>query len=233
MTYEEFCSEIEKYWELFNNGLKKQANKHLFAFAERFGAEVARDNGDELLFRFCRDYLDGDRFDSHKQYGIERLPFQLTGLLNDYLAHECKAEKMPQMRWAFQLFGRYYNPHDPKQTSLKPYDILAKAYEHPECDQKTVDLYLEQQVEWLSFGAHHFPDGCCIARESYEETIKTAERIIGEKPVPAVLAEETYYYKALYEMYYNWHDGGRNGDFAELCKAEGIEFNAIAAYYYK
>jgi len=232
MTYEEFFAGIGKYWELFEKGLKKQANKFLSEFAEDFRRSVPRNEGDALLYRFCADYFDGDRFDEHKQERIH-LPFHLTGLLNDYLARECKAEKMPQMRWAFQIFGKYYNPHDPNQEELKPYDILEKAYEHPDCDQKTVNLYLERQVYWLWFGAHHFPEGCCITREDYEDTIKTAKRIIAEKRVPAHLAEDTRYYKALYELYYKWNDGDRVGDFAELCAANGLEFHAVKAYYYK
>ena len=230
MTYEEFIAGTEKYWGLFEKGLKKQANKFLFGFAEQFG-DVPQDEGDAILCRFCREYIDGDRFDGHKRFGLS-LPFQLTGLLNDYLTRECKAEKMPQMRWAYQIFGKYYNPHDPTQSELDAYNILARAYAHPDCDQKTVDLYLEQQVDWLAFGAHHFPDGCCIAREGYEAAVKTAETIISEKRVPDELIEAARYYKALYELYYRWHDGGRSGDFAELCKAEGLEFHELRAFYY-
>lgn len=232
MTYEEFISNIEKYWELFDKGLKKQANKFLFGFAEEFKRNVPQDEGDALLCQFCRDYIDGDRFDGHKRFGLS-LPFQLTGLLNDYFIRECKAEKMPQMRWAVQIFGRYYNPHDPKCEDLKTYDILEKVYEHPDCDQKTVELYLEKQVECMEFGAHHFPEGCCITHEEYEDTIKTAEKIISEKEVPAHLAEEVRYYKRLYELYFKWSDGGRAGDFEELCVKERLDFRAVKAFYYK
>ena len=217
----------------FRAGLKKQANKYLFGFTERFKNEVAQEEGDALLYRFCADYLDGDRFDIHKQHVFERLPFQLTELLNDYFIRECKAEKMPQMRWAVQIFGRYYNPHDPNCDELKTYDILKRAYEHPDCDQKTVDLYLEKQVECLEFGAHHFPEGCCITREKFEDTIKTAEKIIAEKEISPQLAGEVRYFKALYELYYKWHDKGRAGDFGKLCADNDLPFHAVKAYYYK
>lgn len=232
MTYEEFIGEIDKYWELFERGLKKQANKHLFAFAERFKSEVPQTEGDELLFRFCRDYIDGDVFDGHKRFGLS-LPFQLTGLLNEWLVRECRAEKMPQMRWAYQIFGRYFNPHDPTREVLKPYSILERAYGHPNCDQKTVDLYLEAQVELLEFGAHHFPEGCCISREEYADAVKTAEMIISERKAPEELIARVHALRALYELYYNWSDGGRNGDFAELCAANGVPFHAVRAYYYE
>lgn len=231
MTYKEFIGEIEKYWELFESGLKKQANKHLFAFAERFKSEVTQTEGDALLFRFCRDYVDGDVFDGHKRFGLS-LPFQLTGLLNEWLARECRAEKMPQMRWAYRIFGKYFDPHDPTRAELEPYSVLERAYGHPECDQKTVELYLEAQVECLEFGAHHFPEGCCISRGEYADAVKTAEMIISERKAPEELAARARSLKALYELYYNWSDGGRNGDFAELCAANGVPFQAVRAFYY-
>ena len=118
MNYEEFIGGIEKYWELFEQGLKKQANKSLFMFTDEFKRNVPQNEVDELLYHFCGDYIDGDRFDDHKRFGLS-LPFQLTELLNDYFIRECKAEKMPQMRWAVQIFGRYYNPHDPDCSKLK------------------------------------------------------------------------------------------------------------------
>ncbi len=232
MIYDEFITGISKYWEMFETGLKKQANKFLLGFTEEFKQNVPQDEADTLLYEFCCDYIDGDRFDEHKRFGLS-LPFQLTGLLNDYFTRECRAEKMPQMRWAFQIFGNYYNPHDPNQTNLDPYNILERAYRHPDCDQKTVHLYLKQQLDWLVFGAHHFPEGCCIAREEYDDTIRTAERIIAENDVPTNLAEETRYYKALYELYYKWSDGGRVGDFEELCASERLEFHEVKAFYYK
>lgn len=231
MTYDEFLTGLGEYWELFEKGLKKQANKLLFKFAEDFKDNVSQERADELLCRFCRDYIDGDRFDDHKRFGLS-LPFQLTGLLNDYLDRECKKEKMPQMRWAFQLFGRYYNPHDPKNES-DPAAILKKAYEHPECDQQTVDLYFNEQVEWLYWGSHHFPDGCIIARESYRETVDTAEKILSEKAVDPALVDEFNYYVRLYELFYEWSDGGRKGDFGGFCERAGLEFHAVKAFYYK
>lgn len=139
---------------------------------------------------------------------------------------------MPQLRWAYQLGGRYFNPHDPN-LKQDPYDILERAYSHPDCDQKTVELYLECQIDNLGFGAHHFPEGCCIAREVYEECVRTAEMILSEHELPPEYAEELEYYKALYRIYFEWSDGGRKGDFDELCEAAGISFTAPRAFYYK
>ena len=226
MTYNEFLSGVLKYWELFDKGLKKQANKFLFEFSESFKETVSEENADEVLCRFCREYLDEKKFPVRRD-----LPFQLTGLIYDYINRECEREKMPQMRWAFQLFGKHYNPHDPKNEN-NPYNILEKAYSHPDCDQRTVDLYFNEQVDWLYWGAHHFPEGCIISKESCENTIKTAETILSENTVDPALVEEFEYYKKLYEIYYGWDENGRNGDFYALCESAGLEFTPVRAFYY-
>lgn len=227
MTYEEFLAGIGEYRALFEKGLKKRANALLFKFAEDFKANVGVAEADGILFRFCREYLD----EKSLPFADRPLPFQLTGLLHEYIARECDKNKMPQLRWAFQLFGRYYNPHDPK-NERDPAAILKRAYLHPDCDQKTVDLYFNEQVEWLYWGAHHFPDGCIIARGSYRETVAAAERILSEKTVDPALVGEFRYYVRLYELFYEWSDGGRKGDFAALCESAGLEFHEVKAFYY-
>lgn len=231
MIYEEFTARLGEYSALFDKGLKKQANKLLFAFAENFKNNVSQDNADELLFRFCSEFYDEGGFPELREHGCIRLPYQLMGLLHEYLNRECAAEKMPQMRWAYQLGGRYYNPFDPK-LEQDPYDVLKRAYEHPDCDQKTVELYFESQIDELGFGAHHFPDGCCIARKVYEEDVQIAEKILAEHTLPPAFAEELEYYKTLYRVFFEWENSGGKGDFDELCEAAGISFTAPKAFYY-
>ncbi len=231
MTYEEFCAGISEYAALWNKGLKKQANKALAEFAEGFRKNVPQDEADKILYRFCREFYDEDKLSELKEHGCSRLPYSLMGLVWEYLKRECQAEKMPQLRWAYQFGGRYFNPFDPT-LEQDPYDILKHAYEHPDCDEKTVRLYFENQINDLDFGAHHFPEGCCIAREAYEEDVKTAEKILAEHDLPREFAEELEYYKTLYQVYFEWLDGGKNGDFDEIIKAAGISFSAPSAFYY-
>ena len=85
----------------------------------------------------------------------------------------------------------------------------------------------------MYWGAHHFPDSCIISRESYRETVKTAEKILSEKTVAPALIEEFSYYVGLYELFYEWSDSGRKGDFEELCEKSGHKFHAVKAFYYK
>lgn len=231
MTYEEFAEGIGEYRALFDKGLKKQANKLLFEFADNFKKNVPQSEGDEILCRFCREFLDEGKFTEFRIYGSSHLPFQLTGLIFDCLKRECKQDKMPHMRWGYELFGKYYNPHDP-EYEYKPYEILERAYNHPECDQRTVDLYFNAQLNELDFGAHHFPDGCCIDREFYDDCVAVCEKILSEKTVRPEMEAEFRYYKALYELYYKWSGGGRNGDFGEICRKAGLDFEPVAAFYY-
>ena len=231
MNYEQFITEIQEYWDLRDSGLKKQANRFLFAFTKQFKENVSDTDADQILFRFCREYLDEMKFPGDN-LPRRHLPFQITELLNSYLNRECEKNKMPQMRWAFQIFGESYNPHDPERVH-NPYHILERAYEHEECDQETVQLYFSKQLECLWWGQHHFPEGCIITREEFEDTVDTANRILAEKSVDSQLAEELAYYIKLYHIYFAWQENDRSGDFYELCKKEGLEFQGMPAFYYQ
>lgn len=134
------------------------------------------------------------------------LPFQITELLNSYLNRECEKNKMPQMRWAFQIFGKSYHPHD-TQCEHNPYNILERAYTHEECDEQTVQLYFGEQVKILWWGHHHFPDGCCITQETFKDTVDTARKILSEKSVDLQLVAEFEYYVQLYHIYFKWQGG--------------------------
>lgn len=106
MDYEQFITEIQKYWDLRKKGLKKQANSFLFSFTKSFKENVPDADADAVLFRFCREYLDEMKFPGDA-LPRRHLPFQLTKLLDDYLSRECEKNQMPQMRWAYQIFGNF------------------------------------------------------------------------------------------------------------------------------
>ena len=229
MTYEEFIKAVGEYWKLFEGGLKKQANKLLFEFTDGF--EIGTQQSDAILERFCREFFDEGKHSAHHKGGASDLPFQVTRLMNDYLRRQSEQNRMPQMRWAYQLFGNCYNPHDP-QNEHPAYSLLERAYNHPQRDSKTAELYFNEQLETLYWGAHHFPDGCCIKRSVYEETLSIAEKILMDNEIPQKLVSELEYYKKLYEVYYEWTECGRQGDFPELCRAAGLNWSEIPAYYY-
>lgn len=118
------------------------------------------------------------------------------------------------------------------QNEHPAYRILERAYNHRERDLKTAELFLEEQLSVLEFGAHHFPDGCCIERSAYREAVTLAEKILTENNISQGLADELDYYRRLYTVWYEWFDSGRQGDFAEKCRAAGLKWEEIPAYYY-
>ena len=62
MDYEQFITEMQKYWGLREKGLKKQANGFLFSFTKYFKENVADADADAIMFQFCREYLDEMKF---------------------------------------------------------------------------------------------------------------------------------------------------------------------------
>ena len=231
MNYEQFISEVQTYWDMRSKGLKKQANGFLSEFIKRFRENVSKGDADDILFQFCKEYFDEMKFPG-TNLPRRHLPFQITELLDSYLSQECKKNRMPQMRWAFQIFGRYYNPHDPKGEH-NPYDILKQAYEHEQCDEQTVKLYFGVLLEDLWLGQPHFPEHCCLAKGYFEQIVGIANRIIEEKTVDLPLVEDYKYYVKLYHIYFRWDENGRTEDFCELCHKNGVEFREVAAYYFR
>lgn len=83
------------------------------------------------------------------------------------------------------------------------------------------------------WGQHHFPEGCLITKEDFEDTVHTANKILSENLVDPSLVAEFEHYVKLYHIYFQWRENGRNEDFYGLCNKKGIEFKGIATFYYK
>ncbi len=227
--YEKFIIGIDKYFEYYDKGLKKQANNYIKNFVNDFEKNVPESERDEILYRLCCEMLDEGKHERFLRNGgimnsyrfSCHLPHELNRIVWEYLKRQCELEKMPHMRWIFQIYNTHQNPFDPK-GEYNTYKILEKAYNHNDCDQKTVDLYFYEQIKWLEWGAHHFPEGCIITKESYEETVKTAEKIISERYVCLYLKEALDYFVKLYDCFYKYTDSGE--DFYKLCDEANIRF---------
>lgn len=234
MTYYEFIEGIKQYVELFNKGLKKRANKELFDFMDNFRETVPENEADEILNKFCGDYFDENKLnwgDSRGVGGTWEIPFQLRKLLGEHFSRCGNFDKMPQMRWCFETFGNYYDPE--RCSNFKDFNMLEKIYRRTDRDQKSVNYYFNEQIEILYWGSHHFPEGCIITRDTYYNTVNTAEAILSENVIPENMIEEFEYYKKLYECFFDWEDGGRKGDFGRQCEKAGIdEFNPMITVYY-
>lgn len=219
--YAEFSEGLRRYAELYERGLKKQANAYIADFVQNFEKSGTEAEREALLFRFCRDICDGGGLAELAERGNGLMPHALARIVWEYLIKECAVHKMPQMRWIYQLFRSNSTLFAP---SGEPdiYAILEEAYESPERDAKTAELWLRELLRRLDYGSHEFPEICLMPREFYEETVAQAERVIKENDVPAELAAELEYYKKLYRCYDEYRASGGRKDFYELCKAAGI-----------
>ncbi len=231
-AYEMWLNGIDLYLSMYEKGLKKQANKYISSFIHEYEHSVPEEDLKETLRRFCQEICDEDKHSQLLSRGNGNLPYDLGRVVWNYLKNQCKSGTMPHMRWTFQLYGKCYNPFDP-QLELNMFKILQKAYEHRDCDQKTVDLYFNEILEQLYWGAHHFPDECIITKEAYEKAVETAEMILAEKQVPQKLLEIYIYYCKLYQCFYEYEESGCEKNFYELCERVGIKYKSMPTYYFQ
>ncbi len=98
-----FCSAIEHYNDLYQKGLKKQANTYLKDFAAKIKTldEVEQD---DIFYHFISDLCDYDRYDFLKERDNGKIPFALEQSVKNWLYSRCIAGKMPKLRWFFKLF---------------------------------------------------------------------------------------------------------------------------------
>lgn len=230
--YEIWMNGLDLYLDMYEKGLKKQANKYISSFVNEFIHLVSEEDLRKTLWRFCQEICDEDKHSQLLGRGNGSLPYDLGRVVWNYLEKQCESETMPHMRWAFQLFGKNYNPFNPN-LELDMFKVLKKAYEHENCDSKTVALYFNEIVEQLYWGAHHFPERCIIARGVYEKTVETAEKILSEKQVPQKLIETYRYYRILYQCFYEYEESRCKKDFYELCERAGIKYKSTPAYYFQ
>lgn len=219
--YQDFCDGLNTYLNLYEKGLKKQANQLIKNFIKTLETNLDQKSLNLILERFCYELCDKKQHDQLKSRGNGSLPYELNRLIWQYLKANCEINQMPHMRWIYQLYGRYYNPFDP-QYENNLYLILQQAYAHPACDQQTVDLYFHAQLDILDWGAHHFPDCCLITEQTYAEVVQQANQIMQDHCVSQRLLEEFDLYLKEYDCYRKFLRMGKQGDFMQMCRQAGI-----------
>lgn len=224
MNYDAFIQGLLNYYTIYEKGLKKQANKYIEDYVKTISTW---DNYtlNDILFQFTKELCDEKNYDFMKR-GNGRIPYALDMFLRDYLYAECLENKMPQLRWFYEL---YRNDNFGVKYAT---NMLEKAYLSVSCDKKTVELLFNSWIETLAWGAHHFPDGCIITKETMERAVKQCKKIISEKEVDENLKAELHYFEILYQCYYNFEKEGKKRDFKEYCDEANIEFVYNGAYYY-
>ena len=228
MNFDEFIENVLHYYLLYDQGLKKQANKYIEDYVRTISA-LDRQELNAVLFLFAQELCDIRKYDFMVvgRRGNGRIPYALDMLLRDYLYSECLENKMPQLRWFYELYK------NDKFGCMYAYDMLERAYSSPECDQKTVTWLVNHWLGILGWGAHHFPDGCIITRETARNAAAQCRKIISEKEVDEELKMELHYYETLYQCYYKYEAEGRSKSFQEYCDEANIDFsNGFSAAFY-
>lgn len=105
MEFDEFIEGLSHYYLLYDKGLKKQENKYIEDYVQTISA-WDRHKLNDVLFQFARELCDIENcgFVKLVRRGNGRLPYALDVLLRDYLYSECLENKMPQLRWFYELY---------------------------------------------------------------------------------------------------------------------------------
>ena len=104
-------------------------------------------------------------------------------------------------------------------------------YQKNKDDFKIAEILMLRLIYLLSLGAHHFPEYSCLENVSeLDEAERLGEEILKKHDIDVEFQQEFRYYIKLHRLFHSWNG---EGDFALLCRKNGLEFNEIAAYYYK
>jgi len=226
MEYCEFDDAIRHYCDLYEKGLKKQANKYIENVSAEI--EVIDEPVKERIFNsFLSELCDGHKYDCLKKRGNGQIPFALQQSIRNWLYKRCIDDKMPELRWFYELF------HNDAFGVKYACEFLEKAYKSRECDAKTVSLLFASYIDILGWGAHHFPEGCIIDCATRDDAFEQCRKIMKEKSVDEKLRAQLKYYEILYFCYDRYCNDGKKKEFEQYCNEAEIEFYECKAFYYE
>ena len=218
MLYSIFSSKLELYIDTYTKGLKKQANSEITDLIE-FLFELSPTDRDPLLTRFLSDYCDAHKWDELKKRGSGDMPYELKQYIIVWLTPRCEQKKMPELRWYYELYLDNSTACDCERALA----YLDLAYLSSACDQRTTDLLFDSYLGTLDWGAHHFPDGCIIEKDTACYCMKKCDEILDEKPVSEHLVKQLDYYKKLYACFDRFTADGRVRPFDDYLAEAGIK----------
>ena len=144
------------------------------------------------------------------------MPYEVSIRLAQELFPFVNQGVLPQARWYCELFGDL--------------DETISTYQKNKDDFKIARVLMLRLIYLLSFGAHHFPDYSCLENVSeLDKAEELGEEILKKHDIDVELQQEFQYYIKLHRLFYSWNG---KGDFAILCKRNGLEFNEIATITY-
>lgn len=209
---EELQKGLNDYYKLWEEGLKKKANLVIREIMKYYDT-LSEDIHKEFISIVCTEICD-----NHVELFRDRsLPYEVAIRFRQELFPFVNQGVLPQARWYCELFGNL--------------DETILVYQKNKDDFKIAEILMLRLIHLLSFGAHHFPEYSCLENVSeLDETEELGEEILKKHDIDVEFQQEFRYYIKLHRLFNFWNG---EGDFALLCRKNGLEFNEIAAYYYE
>lgn len=209
---EELQKGLNDYCKLWEQGLKKQANAVIREIMKYYDT-LSEDIHKEFISIVCTEICDNN-VELFQDYA---LPYEVSIRLEKELFPFVNQGVLPQALWHCKLFGDL--------------DETISIYRKNKDDFKTAEILMFRLISFLYFGAHHFPEYSCLENVSeLDEAEELGEEILKNHDMDIETQQEFRYYIKLHRLFNSWDS---EGDFALLCRRNGLEFNEIAAYYYK
>lgn len=92
-----FDDGLECYLDLWDKGLKKQANQYIQKFLDTFAASMEQSSLNDILENFCSEYFDNEGYSRLKAQHPGSLPHARNKLLWQFLKTKCDMGCMPHM----------------------------------------------------------------------------------------------------------------------------------------
>lgn len=198
-----------KYYEMRSSGLKKQANEELERLMNYFDS-LSHKTKSEICYELCTLYLD--------EKAILEIQFPLSHRITEILAEDCHENKIPQLRWYYQLTG--------DKT------MLIKAMEQNNRDERTVNLMVDAILYDLWFGSHHMPYCCLLDHEKSDRLLKMVEEISGYMKLSDEVMEEYNYYLNLYNDWWTFEKEQSSKGFLDWCVKHKRKYDWVLQYCY-
>lgn len=209
---EELQKGLNDYCKFWEQGLKKKANLVIREIMKYYDT-LSEDIHKEFISIVCTEICD-NHVELFRDYS---LPYEVAIRLRQELFPFVQQGVLPQARWYCELFGYL--------------DETISVYHKNKDDFKIAEILMSRLIDRLSFGAHHFPEYSCFENVSeVDESEKLGEEILKKHDIDVEFQQGFRYYIKLHRLFNSWNG---EGDFALLCRKNGLEFNEIAAYYYE
>ena len=209
------------YYELWEKGLKKQANKSIRETMLYFDS-LDEQKKKSISYHYCKVVCEEEEYTNlfSRMFHHTDIPYEIMIRISKILKEDSDSNHMPQIRWYYELFD-------------KNDKIIEKAYSHQECDDRTIQLYFTSLLTKLDWGAHHLPEDCLITLDRYNEVVNNCEILLYKHKIDRPLIKDFNYYKRLYNMWWNYQGEDRSKPFNEWCQEHKVQFEPIVTFYYE